>query len=247
MRFRGRSIDTFESAMAMLIDDKGEVNHIDCISGRSFSLCRSVRTKLYSCTLSDIDAVNNLNKYVGCVFQVVSPEGLNEPFVLRVQNDFEMPTIFRKYYPEGHYIFCHRKGSKLIVHDPDGFPQLIFDAKKFDWDSQLAIIITGSIPAADITYTPLIKEGFAINREAQLDGYDLNRIFLQYATRNFVCQTAKIINLLKEVTRISQNEEIAFEDMFSDMIASETKDVRTILSIDEKLWSLMEEIWYSKI
>lgn len=247
VKFWGRSIDTFEAAMTMLFNGDRVINHIDCISGRSFSLCREIGNMLYSCTLSDKDAVNNLNKYLGNVLQVVSPAGLSKPFVLRVRNDLGVPTIFRKYYPEGHYVYCTRKESKLIVHDPDGFPRIAFDAERFDWDGQSAIVTTGDMLVTDINFIPLIDEMLAVNRDAKINNSAVNRIFLQYATRNYIRQTGKVIVLIKEIKEFSKTNEVAFMDMFSDMIAAETKTVRSLLFIDEKIWTLIEEIWYSKV
>jgi hypothetical protein len=247
MWFWGRSIDTFEAAIKMLSSNQSTNDHIDCVSGRAFALCKNDIQLLFSCILSDEDAVANLNRYYGKVFEVVSPVGLNSPFVMQVNHFTNMPTIFRKYFPFGHYIQCTIEGDNLIVNDPDGFPRLYIELDICRIERQKAIIWHDNNDVISIDYHQVLGDMFNLyHKEDSCYSIEGNRIFLQYAVRNNLIQTSKIIRLLQKTVGISKSNQSVFTSLFSNMISQNNNSVEALLRVDSQIWSLMEEIWYSK-
>jgi hypothetical protein len=196
--------------------------------------------------LSDEEAVKNINKSLGEILHIVSPYDLFEPFVIQIRQDIGIPEIFRKYYPEGHYVLCQREGGMLNIHDPDGFPDLFFDAEFFNWDGQSAIIKTGASPKTEVHFATVIEYGFRLNKNAQYINDTYKRIFLQYATRNFICQTNKVASFLQECIPIPIDVEVKLESMFSDMVSGNFGNTEQMFVLDSKIWALLEDTWKSR-
>jgi hypothetical protein len=246
MVFYGRSLDTFESAIAMLMNEEPPLQYVDCVAGRSFTFCRESGAELYSCALTDAEAVENLNRNIGNVLAIVSPFNLFEPFVIQIQTDIGIPTIVRKYYPKGHYVLCHRKGGTLNIHDPDGFPQLSFSVEAFDWGGQPAVIRTGLKPTAEINLAIVLQDGFELKKHTQPVHHNLSRIFLQYAIRNYICQTNKVVSLLSEYTTIPLDAQNELEFLFSNMLTGSTDKLEYVFVQDANIWMVLEDLWRSK-
>jgi hypothetical protein len=246
MRFWGRSIDTFEAAMKMLCSNKSMMDNIDCVSGRAFALCRDDINRLFSCTISDTIAVKNINKYCGDIFEIVSPVGWNSPFVMCVNNFIGMPTIIRNYFPYGHYIQCTIKENLVIANDPDGFPCLSFCVDDCALEKQQVIVTRDSTKISNIDYYQVLSDMFNLTQEVIVSCEEPNRIFLQYAIRNYLCQTAKAVRLLQETVGFTEANRMKFINLFSGMLSQTSKSVEMISKIDKQIWLLMEDIWNSK-
>jgi len=245
MFFSGRSFDTFESAVAMLIGDASVCSHIDCLAGRAFSLSRKINSELYSCNLSVEDAVENLNGSYGDVFSVVSPFELQEPFIMELHQDIGIPTIFRKYYPHGHFIFCYRKGNEIQINDPDGFPCLLYPIEDLLLKNQTAIIRTSTKPLLQINIDTILQRGArAFHASINTDGTieNCNRLFVQYAIRNYVCQTNKVLSFLCEYTTVPKITQTKIETLFSQMLSLSRCSYDEIAQIDGLISLLLEEL-----
>lgn len=244
MIFHGRSFDTFESALAMLNDGEPLCDYIDCLSGRAFSLNRESDHALFSCTLLIEDAVNNINSILGDVFSIVSPVDVHEPFVVESLVDIGIPTIFRKYYRFGHYVFCLRKGNKIFVHDPDGFPCLSYPVEHFNFGKQQVIIRTSVNPSFEINVDIVrekARELINISRSSAI-ATNCNRIFLQYAIRNYICQTNKVLAFFQTRTSAPNTIQNRIESLFADMLSITKYSFKEINKIDDQICYLLKEI-----
>jgi len=245
MFFSGRSFDTFESAIAMLFGDDSACSHIDCLSGRAFSLSRKNNSELYSCNLSVEDAIENLNGSYSDAFSVVSPCELHEPFIMELHQDIGIPAIFRKYYPHGHFIFCYRKDNEIHINDPDGFPCLIYPTEELLLENQTAIIRTTSKPLLQLNVETIRQRGashFCASIKTDRTMETCSRLFMQYAIRNYVCQTNKALSFLCEYAVVSKNAQNKFEALFSQMLSLTKCSYDEIAHIDELISLLLEEL-----
>ena len=243
MFFSGRSFDTFESAIAMLIGEDFSCNYMDCLSGRAFTLSRKNDDALFSCESSVEEAVENLNVSMGDVLSTVSPYDLHEPFVIELRQDIGIPTIFRKYYPHGHFIFCLRKGDEVHINDPDGFPCLSYSIEELQFGDQKAIVSTGIKPLIQFDMDYIRQSGVKRLRSARV--YDIitanySRMFMQYAIRNYVCQTNKVLVFLCEYTSVAQKSQDKIESLFSQMLLQTKYPYDEIARLDEQIFLLLE-------
>jgi len=242
MIYYGRSFDTFESAVAMLNNSVPVCNHIDFLSGRAFALKRECGNAMYSCALTIEEAVDNLNNVIGDVFLTVNPRGLQEPFVMELINDIGIPTIFRKHYPHGHYIFCRQKDNMIYIHDPDGFPYLSYPLENFDFGKQKVVVLSGVKPLAEIDTENALKKGKILLGSANHSGnsFAYKRVFMQYAIRNYVCQTNKILIFLCSyisVPKIVQNE---IENLFCQLLSITKLSYDEVNVIDKQVCNLLD-------
>jgi hypothetical protein len=243
MVYYGRSFDTFESAIAMLNNGVPICNHIDSLSGRAFALKREPSNAMYSCVLTIEEAVDNLNKIIGNVFLTADPSDLHEPFVMELQNDIGIPTVFRKYYSHGHYIFCFRKDNTICIHDPDGFHYLSYPSETFYFGKQKVIVQSGVKPSADIDADNVLKKGKTLLRSAIHSGDSfthINRVFLQYAIRNYVCQTNKILAFLCSYTSVPEIIQSKIENLFSQLLSTVKLSYDEISAVDEQVCDLLD-------
>jgi|GEM_PF-3946652 len=244
MFFSGRSFDTFEAAIAMLIGDDSAYNHIDCLSGRAFSLNRKNNSDLYSCNISVEDAVENLNESYGDAFSVVFPCELHEPFIMELHQDIGIPTIFRKYYPHGHFIFCHRKGNKIHINDPDGFPCLFYPIEDLLLENP-AIVRTTAKPLLRLNLDAIRQRGAKLFRAAITSDETMencSQLFMQYAIRNYVCQSNKALSFLCEYATVSENTQTKIETLFSQMLSLTKCSYDESAYIDGLISLLLEEL-----
>jgi len=242
MIYYGRSFDTFESAVAMLNNSVPVCNHIDSLSGRAFALKRECGNAMYSCALTIEEAVDNLNSVIGDVFLTVNPCDLQEPFVMELKKDIGIPTVFRKNYPHGHYIFCCQKDNMIHIHDPDGFPYLSYPLEDFDFGKQMVIVLSGVKPSAEIDTDYVLKKGKILLRSADnsRNSFAYKRVFLQYAIRNYVCQTNKILVFLCSYTSVPGNVQKEIENLFSQLLSVTKLSYDEINFIDKQVCDLLD-------
>jgi len=229
----------------MLIGDDSACRHIDCLSGRAFSLSRKKNSEMYSCNLSVEDVVENLNGCFGDAFSIVSPCELYEPFIMELQQDIGIPTIFRKYYLHGHFIFCYRKGNEIHINDPDGFPRLVYPIEDMLLENQRAIIRTTTKPLLKFNLSAIRQRGLnifraSINIDETMESS--SRLFMQYAIRNYVCQTNKALSFLCEYTVVPRNTQNKVEALFSQMLSLTKCSYDDIAHIDGLITLFLEEL-----
>jgi len=241
MIYHGRSFDTFEAAIAMLNNGVPVCNYIDSLSGRAFALRRERSDAMYSCALTTEEAVDNLNKIIGNVFLTAYPCDLQEPFVMELQKDIGIPTIFRKYYSHGHYIFCYQKDNMVYIHDPDGFPYLSYPLESFDFGKRKVVVLSGIKPSTNIDADNVRERGKSLLRSAVSSGnsFIYNRIFLQYAIRNYVCQTNKILTFLCSYISVPKAVQDEIEILFSRLLSASKLSYDETDAIDKQVCDLL--------
>jgi hypothetical protein len=111
-----------------------------------------------------------------------------------------------------------------------------------------AIIRRGSFdnPSSILDYNQVLSELFKKNN-GQFDECcgAPNRIYLKYAIRSYLIQTAKVLRLLQEIVGFNSKYRLEINNLFSTILANDNS-VKTILRLDREIWSIMEEIWSSK-
>lgn len=135
MQYHGKSIDSFESAMTMLLINNGysSIPHIDCISQRCFAF-RVINNEMRNWLIPAIEPAKAVEK----VFELAGIQNMAEI----IQNDSEIYDAMEQgcllgpieerirygvsnIYYEGKkkYIYiCGKNRDYFIIHDPDGFP-----------------------------------------------------------------------------------------------------------------------------
>lgn len=241
MVFNGRNLDTFESALLMLNDGIPLHRHLDCISGRSFFLDGENRDSLYSCTLTLEDVVRNLNESLGKVFAITNSEGTDDRFVMEFNDDIGMPAIFRKTYPFGHFVFCCRRESMIYVNDPDGFPMLSYPTLDFPLKPQVIVKTGVKITADRNAILKKLKKFISLHKSVTITDLP-NRIFMQYAVRNYVCQTNKIMECLCEYIDMPEMTHRKIIQLFGEMLSASPYSADKMNCIDRNIYCLLEEL-----
>lgn len=237
MVFNGRSVDTFEFALSMLNGGIPLHRHLDCISGRSFFLDGENRNTLFSCNLTLGEIVGNLNESLGNVFAIADPGSTDNPFVAEAGSDMGVEAIFRRSYPFGHYVFCYHRENMIYVNDPDGFPMLSCPAADFPWKQQ-AIVRTGEKAVAEReAVLRKLKMFVSLHKSVAITELP-KRIFLQYAVRNYVCQTNKIVECLREYMDMPERIHKEIIRLFGEMLAQDS--VGRLNCIDRDIYCFLE-------
>lgn len=243
MMYWGREIDTFQSALAMLGGSVPFYRHIDCISGRSFCLKSDNAAGLYSCTLGSEDALRNLAEVVDHPFFATDMRDMEEKFVIELPRDIGVPSIIRKTYPFGHYVLCKRDGDKIIVNDPDGFPLLTY--RRDEFPAGLPIIAAArrsSLTSPDKEAVIQKMRSFVKLHSSTSLSECPSRIFLQYAVRNYVCQTNRILEYILECRVVRKTAVHEMRGLFAKMLAVQNTEYHELTRIDRQIYCLLEEI-----
>lgn len=241
MVFNGRSLDTFESSVTMLSGGIPVHRHLDCISGRCFFLDGENRETLYSCTLALDEAVENINTCLGNILAVADLENTQEKFVMELNSDIGIPTIFRKTYPFGHYVFCWRRENMIYVNDPDGFPMLSYPIEDFPMMPQVIIKIRQEVMVNKEMILRALKKFISMHKGVALTEPP-SRLFMQYAVRNYVCQTNKIVECLREYMEVPETTDKEFTRLFGEMLAVSPCFVDQMNRIDRDIYCLLGEL-----
>lgn len=239
MVFNGRSLDTFESALSMLNGGVPLHRHLDCISGRPFFLDGKKKDRLYSCVLTLEEAVNNLNGCLGEIFSVVSLEHTVDSFVMELNNGIGIPAIFRKPYPFGHYVFCYHREGMIYVNDPDGFPMLSYPAADFPLELQVIVKTGGKVTADTSEILKKISRFISLHKSVAITDLP-NRIFMQYAVRNYVCQTNKIVECLCEYIDVPEMIHKIIIQLFGEMLSDLHNSADKMNCVDRDIYCLLE-------
>lgn len=239
MVFNGRSLDTFELALSMLNDGIPLHRHLDCISGRSFFLNGENRDTLFSCSLTFEEIVGNLNECLGNVFAIADLGSTDDPFVAEVGSDIGIEAIFRRSYPFGHYVFCHHRENMVYINDPDGFPMLSCPATDFPW-KQRVIVRTGEKAVAEREALLRKLKMFVSLHKCVAVTEPPKRIFMQYAVRNYVCQTNKIVECLREYMDVPESAHKEIVGLFEEMLVQDS--AHRMNCIDRDIYCLLEEL-----
>lgn len=243
MMYWGRKIDTFQSALVMLDANIPFYRHIDCISGRSFCLNPDSISKLYSCTLRTEDALKNLADVVDHPFFVADMWNSEEEFVVELPRDIGAPSIIRKIYPFGHYVSCRRSGDKIIVNDPDGFPLLSFHIDEFPEGLQVIVTTRRSSLISPDREAVINKMRLFVKLHTPTSLNECpSRIFLQYAVRNYVCQTNRILEYLFECKTVRKAAVHEMSGLFAKMLAVRNTEYHELTCIDQQIYCLLEEM-----
>lgn len=243
MMYWGREIDTFQSALAMLGGNFPFYRHIDCMSGRSFCLNPDSAAKLYSCTLGAENALKNLAEVVDHPFFVADMWDIEKEFIIELPQDIGAPSIIRRTYPFGHYVLCRRSGDKIIVNDPDGFPLLSCRRDEFPTGlPAVAAELRSSLPSPDKEAVIHKMRSFVkLHRPTSLSECP-SRIFLQYAVRNYVCQTNRILEYVLENKAVRKTAVHEMSVLFAKMLAVRNKEYHELTRIDQQIYCLLEEM-----
>jgi len=240
MLYHGRFLDTFEYAISMLMEEDAVLQHIDCISGRAFALNRNFGSSIFSCLLTDNEAVKSINNFYGEVLSMCSPLNCDEPFVMQVF--WNSNSIARKYYPHGHYVLCFRKDDSIFIHDPDGYPTLRLPIETANLASSAGIVKLKTPQSKTIDYKAILNKGLSQNRIAVPSEVSLTRTFLMYAIRNYLCQTNKVLTMLLEHAKASTDTCERIESLFANMLEIDANDHDALFRIDAEIWDAMEEL-----
>lgn len=243
MMYWGREIDTFQSALVMLGGNVPFYKHIDCISGRSFCLDPDDAMGLYSCTLDTGRALKNLAEVMDHPFFVADMWDMEEEFVIELPQDIGTPNIIRKTYPFGHYVLCRRSGDKIIVNDPDGFPLLLYRGDEFPAGLPAVAAARRSSMTSPDKEAVIRKMGsfIKLHRPTSLSERP-SRIFLQYAVRNYVCQTNRMVEYIFECKAIRKTALHEMNRLFSEMLAVRNTEYHELTHIDRQIYDLLEEM-----
>lgn len=239
MVFNGRSLDTFEFALSMLNGGIPLHRHLDCISGRSFFLDGEKEDILFSCSLTLEEIVGNLNECLGNVLAIADLGRTDDPFVAEAGSNMGIEAIFRRSYPFGHYIFCYHRENMIYVNDPDGFPMLPYPAADLSWKQQI-IVRTGEEAVVEReTILKKLKKFVSLHKGVVITERP-KRIFMQYAVRNYVCQTNKIVECLREYMDMPERIHEEIIRLFEEMLAQDSTD--RMNCIDRDIYCLLEEL-----
>jgi hypothetical protein len=241
MFFSGRSFDTFEYALAMLNHGIRINEYMDVLSGRAFALDRNPGSSLFSCTLSAAGVAKNLNSFFNGAFYTVNPYTADKPFVIELKADIGVPTIFRKYYPFGHFVLCCRMGEFIIVNDPDGFPHLAFHLEELEFGECMGIAISDINMPRQLNIKEVIRRGKSLicGKLSEKQASD-SRIFLQYAKRNYVLQTNKILSFLCLHLPETAGVISDFTELYSHLLTEGARTHEITNIIDKRICDLME-------
>ena len=243
MMYWGREIDTFQSAVMMLGGNVPFYGHIDCISGRSFCLEPDRAGGLYSCTLDTGRTLKNLAEVMDHPFFVADMRDMEEEFVIELPQNIGTPNIIRKTYPFGHYVLCRRSGDNIIVNDPDGFPLLLYRGDEFPADLPAVAAARRSSMTSPDKEAVIRKMGafIKLHRPASLSERP-SRIFLQYAVRNYVCQTNRIVEYILECKAVRKTALHEMNRLFSEMLAVRNTEYHELTHIDQQIYGLLEDM-----
>ena len=243
MMYWGREIDTFQSALVMLGGNVPFYRQIDCISGRSFCLNPDSVEGLYSCVLDAERVLKNLAEVMEHPFFVADMRDMDEEFVIELPQNIGAPSIVRKTYPFGHYVLCRRSGDKIIVNDPDGFPLLLYCGDEFPAGLP-AVAAARCSSAASPDQEAVIhkmKSFVKLHRPTSLSECP-SRVFLQYAVRNYVCQTNRIVEYIFECKAIRKTALHEMNRLFAEMLAVQNTEYHELTHIDQQIYDLLEEM-----
>ena len=125
----------------------------------------------------------------------------------------------------------------IYVNDPDGFPMLSYPVADFPWKKQV-IVRTGKKAVAEreailrkLKMFVSLHKGVAMTERPK-------RVFLQYAVRNYVCQTNKIVECLREYMDVPKRTQEKIAGLFGEMLAQDS--VYGMNRIDRDIYCLLE-------
>lgn len=240
MIFYGRNYDTFEYAVTMLADSDKGIKHLDCLTGRAFLLERKDSKALFSCAISDMEAIDHLNHIQESGLMITEYRLAEGKFVTELREDLGVPSVFRKYYPYGHYICGEKKKGKIFIQDPDGYPVMDCPENVFKPDKKV-IIQTGK--SKKEFNMELLKNKCLewIGSKERIDIREtVNRIFLSYAVMNYTCQMNKVIVFFNEYFP-QKDYQYVIEERLRHMISIQNPTLNHIAEIDKNIRNGLEE------
>lgn len=243
MTYWGREIDTFQSALVMLSGSVPVYRHIDCISGRPFCLNSDSAGGLYSCTLDIERALKNLSEVMDHPFVAADMRDMEEEFVIELPQSIGAPNVIRKTYPFGHYVLCRRSGDKIIVNDPDGYPLLLCRGDEFPAGlPAVAAARCSSMTSPDKEAAIRKMRSYVkLHRPTALSERP-SRVFLQYAVRNYICQTNRILEYILEYKAVRKTAAREMNRLFAGMLAVRHTEYHELTRIDQQIYCLLEEM-----
>lgn len=194
MRYHGKSIDAFESAMTMLLANNGYnlIPHIDCISQRCFAF-RVINNEMRNWLIPAIQPAEAAER----VFELAGMRNVAEitqdankfyaamehgcllgPIEERVR--YGVSTIY--YEGQKKYIYiCGKSGDHFIIHDPDGFPMRLVKPEElqniyFITNACIAVsLLHGGNQNADFDFVKILTEGMRRRKKSD-DWNDIEEI-----------------------------------------------------------------------
>ena len=250
--YEGKQLDFFEDAIKMLLVNSNytEIEDIDCISLRNasfinsgnirfwfksgISVCESLKNIEYALNADELFSVKKLTEKDFDINRIL---GKNRPFVLGpISKRKLLQKIDANYYDgERNYIYCFSYNGELFIHEPDGVPFLMVDAKDYSKmfeqkDYLFQICVNSNIEISAQNRIKVLKNWLEAKRASRLSLDDVSNynytklcnmniadeISFGFAAKNYLIQISKMFKYLEKNSEFNQNCKV-FKEYASEL------------------------------
>lgn len=185
MQYHGKSIDTFEYSVAMLLINNGYclIPHADCISQRCFAFQIEDEWNRHWIVpaVDPVTAIEKLFFLTGLLEKVKIIRGKEDIFDLMPKGCLLGPVeeysrySVQSFYYEGEtkYLYvCGKEGDSFVVHDPEGFPVRLLTKSEmqatYNLDRSIAVLLErDGKQINNFDFSEVLREGMECKRRME--------------------------------------------------------------------------------